>query len=285
MERRRGRRSLAAAPAALSAASAAGATSIFRFEDEPRLPFASYATTWGPVLCALAAVGLVAIGKRRERAAGVRRGVLAALGWLVLVHVLLDVGWREVALRRTGQAFSALTPSRWFQLASAPLAFLAGEGLDFLLALTGRTFARRRRTLPAALLGALAVASAPWLVWEYRSPSVDPELFAASAWARERLPRDAFVVVRGLPSRYWWPYLLGRETDETPLPASEPRRDPRVTEKKAALRDPEAARAVARRRGKPLFWLGPPAAPPPGGARRVAVRGVVALDADAREAR
>jgi hypothetical protein len=168
------------------------------------------------------------------------------------------------------------------QLASVPLAALAGLGAQTL-------FAKRRH----ALLGVvtIGVASIPFTAWEYRSKRLDPMLFDMGEWATERLPPDALVVVRArdketkepglLPDRDWWPYLLDRETDATPLPASEPRLDPRILAKRALARDPEAARAYARSRKKPLFWLVPNHMPPVPGARRTGVYNhIAALDED-----
>src|SRR5207302_795500 len=144
------------------------------------------------------------------------------------------------------------TPSRWLQVSSVPLALFAGLG-------AARIFGRH------ALLGAAAIValSIPFTWWEYGTPSLDKDVLALGAWARERLPADALVVVRArdrerkepglLPDRDWWPYLLGRETDATPLPASEPRLDPRVLSKRALAGSEEAARAHARARSKRLY--------------------------------
>jgi hypothetical protein len=264
-------------PAVLGAMGGAGSTSILHFADEPRRSALEYVWSahhwgWGPALLALAAVG-IARGPRP-------RGALAVLGFLVAMHVGLDVVYRAIALHVTGEDFSALTPSRWFQLASIPLALFAGIGV--------RALARGR-----ALIGAIAILilAAPFARWEYVEPHLDAELFSVAAWAREKLPEDAFVIVRArdlgeknpklLPARYWWPYLLRRETDATPLPASEPRRDPRVLSKRTLAADPAAARAYAASRKKKLFWLRPSSMPPELGVRRFTeYHGLVVLDED-----
>ncbi|MBI3726140.1 hypothetical protein HY251_19600, partial [bacterium] len=273
-----------------------GSTSIFHYTDEPPERWESYLGDWGYVLCAFAAIGAF----RRGRA---RRPALAALAFLVGAQVGLDHVYREIARWLTGTEFSALTPTRWLDLASVPLAFLAGAGGERVLGWLGRP------TSPRAALLALVLALAPrllsfegdhesslWLPsWagETRARSLDPALIEAADWARAQLPEDALVVVRArdwvrgrkvedarlLPTRYWWPYLLRRETDDTPLPASEPRLDPLVLEKTTMATDLERARAVARRRSKHLYSLGPAVTPPVEGARRVGVfGGVVALD-------
>jgi hypothetical protein len=148
----------------------------------------------------------------------------------------------------------------------------------------------RRRWTPMLVAVVILVGGAPACIWEYRAASLDPTIFELAAWARERLPERSIVVVRArsartegdptlLPSRYWWPYLLGRETDFSRLPASEPRFDPRVREKEGMASDPAVARRVAKRRGKELFWLVAASQPPVPGAVRVDLfRGLVALD-------
>ena len=272
-------------PRAIAAAGGAGSTSIFRFEDEPMRPLLDYVWCrhgggWGPFLLVLAGLGT---WKARRRP----RAPLAVLAYLVAMTIFLDVAYRLLARAVLHVDASALTPSRWMQLASVPLAALAGLGAR-------RLFFKRRY----ALLGVvtIGVASIPFTDWEYRSKQLDPMLFDIGYWARAHLPDDAFVVVRArdketqelglLPDRDWWPYLLDRETDATPLPASEPRLDPRVLAKRALAHDPDASRAYARSRGKKLFWLGFNYMPPVPGARRMLVypvypaRPVVALDED-----
>jgi hypothetical protein len=273
--------SLPLVPTILQAAGETGTTSILRFGDEPVRTLAQYVWGarnwgWGPILVLLAGLGLA----RRKRP----RGALVALVFLVSVHVLLDVVYRFGARALRHEDVTALTPSRWFQLASVPLAAFAGLGACVV-------FPRRRY----ALLGmvAIAVASIPFDQWEYMAAtrSIDSQLFLVGDWVREKVPEDALVVVlardRGnqdpalLPDRDWWPYLLDRETDWTPLPASEPRNDPRVLAKRALALDPEAARAYARSRHKALYWLVPFAVPPVAGAQRVDVyHRLVALDRD-----
>ncbi len=258
----------------------AGSTSIFRFADEPRRSLQQYVWHpghwgWGPGLLFLAALGLVGMRRAPPQPPPADRGgarlCLLVFAFLALVHVGLDVVYRETAIKFWGADFTALTPSRWFQLASVPLAALAALGV-------ARAVPRQPR---AALLGVVGVValSVPFASWETER-GLDPELFHVGAWARARLPEDAFVVVSPrLPSHYWWPYLLRRETDETPLPASEPRRDPRVLAKAGLATDPAAARAHASGRRKRLFWLVPASASPVPGAKRLDVyRGLVALD-------
>jgi hypothetical protein len=283
-------------PRVLEAVGARDATSIFHFADEPELPLGDYPLAWGHALFALALLGVAALFRRPRRDPATRPGTLAALAFLVGVHVLLDVVYREIARRRTGEDFSALTPSRWLAYASVPLALLAGEGAALLLGLARR---RARLAAPLVALALVGLALPGYVRVELGSRSIDPEVASVASWVRGQVPESSLVVVRArsfvltgkpspadaglLPSRHWWPYFLGLETDETPLPASEPRLDPRVLAKRAirdrGAEDPDAARAIAKARGKRLYWLGPAAlAPPPGAVRLGTYADLVALD-------
>jgi hypothetical protein len=261
-------------PSVLGGLHDAGTTSIFKFEDEPmRTPLQYFWSKghwgWGPVLVTLAVLGL---GPRKRP-----RAALTIFLFLVGAHLVLDVGVRLASRLFLHEEFAALTPSRWFQLASVPLALFAGRGAFYLLP-------RRKHMLLVVVW--LVVASIPFNRWEEREIGIDPELFDLALWTKVQIPEDALVVVRArglsvgeLPDRYWWPYLLDHETDQTPLPASEPRLDPRVLSKRALISDPEAARAYARSRGKKLYWLVPSWVPPAPGATRLDIfRSKIALD-------
>lgn len=270
-------------PGYLSSAGSLGTTSVFRFADEPALEPWRLPGEWGWGLCAAALLGALVPRARRGRAFG-----LAWASVLVAAFVSLDYVYRGLARTLWREDVSAFTPSRWRMLAALPLALLAGLGLRAAVAAVARRRRPRVRALAFVLVLLAPLPLAHEYAWELGRPSVDPELIEVGRWVRERVPEDGLVVVdlpRGRRSEtrvpvYWFPYLTGRETNETPLPASEPRLDPRVAEK-ASLLEPEVRARVAARRSKHVYLLHVDGVPLPAGHwRRVAVRPPLALEAE-----
>jgi hypothetical protein len=234
-----------------------GTTSVLVFR-EPGLTLWDCIRSLNPVFVVVFAIALLAL---RATAWDDRRVIV--FSWfaaLLSAFVFLEYVYRGASLLLTGgrDFFTALTPSRMATDLAYPMAVLCGG-------LAGARFWRRWPRVSAAVLAVVALGTCAWVWREQAGTGVVPdEVREAGLWIREHAPADS-MVIGGFPHLA---YLTWRETGSPPLPASEPRNDPRITWRRD-IRSPAAWLQWSSRTGRPLFFVLPGAVTPPPPLRRV----------------
>ncbi|MFO7870739.1 MAG: hypothetical protein R6V03_04830 [Kiritimatiellia bacterium] len=195
-------------------------TSIMMFE-EPLIGISHMIMRSNPLLATLFVAALAAT--RRTTWTVSQLLIYAWFGGLLAAFICLEYFYRGLILALTGgsQWFTCLTPSRMATDLVYPAGLLSG-----FVPLTGFWRKHRGMLMPLLITGAL-VSSAASVRNQYNA-GVSPHENEASRWIEANTPPDSFVI-GNLPHLE---YLSWRETSNPPLPASEQRRDPRVTWRK-----------------------------------------------------
>lgn len=151
---------------------------------------------------------------------------LSFLASMLLMFAILGGMWRIITQMVYGEAFVAMTPSRFITNASNPMAVLAGVAIAKLIAWN------RKNIVPILLL-LLIVFGEQWIWMKHRDRENAPnqQTIQAVIEIAPAIPADAVVIAR-FPGDGFAPYLLGRECMITPRPVSETI-DSRIEKKKA----------------------------------------------------
>lgn len=171
---------------------------------EPAIPPWQWVTELGPLLCALALLGVVtrmrepAVAAESPGRAAVDALVVGSAAALALAYLGLDWLARPIAQGVSGSDLAVLTPSRFLTDLAYPLAVLAGLGF-------ARLVAWRREAAWAVL--ALGIAWSLREALPLRGPTVPIDQLAGLEFMREAAPADVLL----LANPVWAPYVTGRE--------------------------------------------------------------------------
>ena len=189
----------------------------------------------GPALIFFALGGLALDYSRKAARPRVFHLVLATL---MLLWFLFGPLYYFYQLNVTGKGFVAFTPSRFITDLAYFLSLFAGYALYRLQTYCGWS---GRVTIAIALLFAFVNRSG----WDQvLVPDSDRGRFAAYGWIANHTPSNSIVMTRDS----WACYASWRRTLSTPMPVSEPRVPPRISEKAnqelLAGRSPEELRGI-----------------------------------------
>jgi hypothetical protein len=183
---------------------------------------------------------------------------LLILAWLVCqlgAFVSLEYLYRGGSLLWTGgeDCYTAFTPSRMLSNLAYPMSILCGA-----LALALPSLGSVLRRCGMALFLAAALGPVGYVWQQQKNVGVEAEALQAGLWLRANTPNDAFVV--GSTSHL--AYTAWRATSHPPLPASEPREDPKVSWRKQ-MGSLDDWLQWARREHRPIYFVEANGRPPP----------------------
>ncbi|MBA4387880.1 MAG: hypothetical protein C0404_07855 [Verrucomicrobia bacterium] len=194
-----------------------GDSSIVAFREHP-ITVLGAAFEMNPGFVVLFVLALVAARKEAWPAGGI-----LALAWFVglfLSFVLLEYVYRVATLVLSSgtDSYTCLTPSRMATDMVYPMAILCG-----FLPATALWYQYRKLIVAAFVLFALISSMSG--IKRYSGVGSDPGLQSVAAWFREKTPENT-MIVGSIPHLE---YATWRETTNPPLPASESRKNKRVT--------------------------------------------------------
>ncbi len=196
-------------------------------------------------------VALAAFGTALILAKAPRRSTVFLLFWITAffsIFVFFEYVYRFGAYFFQREFYTAFTPSRFCTNLSYPLSILAGVGLARFVVF----FHGAKRTIATAAVLCLSLA---WAYFPLRAQCqpvpMDRDSFD---WLAANAEANSFVVAESP----WAPYFTWKETQYTPLPASEARNGDYMIFKRTTLNgDVKALRDFSERSGRPVYIVYP----------------------------
>jgi hypothetical protein len=184
-----------------------GQTGVLRFNEPDTL--ASLIVDTGMILLAFAVAGMICALRKRESNIALP---LALAIMLLVAYAIFGPAYR-VYTARSGEAFAAFTPSRFFTDTVYFLSILAGYA-------AAEATAALRMTCTRAVWIALLLGGTNIPLWrDVYAAGPEPGRWRAYEWIERHTPSDALV----LDADPWASYATWRRTPHPPLPISEPR--------------------------------------------------------------